>query len=147
MATGHKDGIVKFWDVRSQQVIEQHQYLTGRVNSLSFSNKGVFIGVAGDGDAAAAVVDLRKMANPPALISHPDTKSAPCISFDSTGTLLATAADNVVSVYQQKQWKEPLVQFDTFKGLVHAVKFAPSGSFIVGGGKDRNIRFFGQKRQ
>jgi WD40 repeat protein len=145
LAVGLKNGVIKIYDMRNQQVIKELEAFKGQgeVTNISFSNKGAHFAATWKNIETAKLFNLRKFDHAPLDIvnSHPASK-ATTASFDHYGGYLATGSDNSLNIYNLKDVANPVHSFQAHDGIVNIAKFTTSGKAIISGGEDRFLNVF-----
>lgn len=109
LGTGTADGMVRIWDIKSQQNVVSFAAHGGAVGSLCFSENGYYCATTGaDG---AKVWDLRKVAKMGAnaqAATHMPGAAADAV-FDFSGSYLCVAGQEGAKVVLAKSWAEVAV--------------------------------------
>ncbi|KAK9767690.1 hypothetical protein K7432_002329 [Basidiobolus ranarum] len=139
LGTGTNDSAVRIWDVKSQTNVATFSGHTGRVTSLSFSENGYYLATASE-DNLVKLWDLRKLVNFKTL-EVPQNNKINVVNFDYSGQYLAVGGTDV-RVFKVKEWNELSVLTDN-TGEVNDLRFGDFAQFLVSGGMDRSLRYFG----
>ncbi|KAG9445748.1 hypothetical protein H6P81_011876 [Aristolochia fimbriata] len=138
------EGLVRIWDVKSQQNVANFDQIEGSVTSISFSENGYFLAtVAHDG---VKLWDLRKLKIFRHFSKDEDVQTY-AAEFDHSGNYLATVGSDL-RVYQtgsvRQDWNL-IKRFEDLSGTgkVTSVKFGPDANFMAVGSMDRNLRIYG----
>lgn len=144
-AGGVKDGSVRIWDIRNDQVLAGTlQSHASPVTSVTLSENGYYAATASNTDPTINIFDLRKLA---ILTSWklPADNIVNEVRFDPSAAFLSVAGTDF-RVYANKSWDE-ILKFEDNAGLLTGARFGKSGREIVLGGMDRTLRVLGQKSE
>ncbi|ORY05096.1 WD40 repeat-like protein [Basidiobolus meristosporus CBS 931.73] len=139
LGTGTNDSAVRIWDVKSQSNVATFAGHTGRVTSLSFSENGYYLATSSE-DNLVKLWDLRKLVNFKTL-ELPQNNKVNVVNFDYSGQYLAVGGTDV-RVFKVKEWDELAVLSDN-TAEVNDLSFGEYARFLVSGGMDRSLRYFG----
>jgi pre-mRNA-processing factor 19 len=132
LGTGLVDGVVRIWDVKSQQNVANFEGHKDQISSLCFSENGFYL-ATGAKDATVKIWDLRKLKNIHTITAPSAVHS---VAFDHSGQYLAVGGEDL-SVYMSKSWD----RLATLKTPVGALRFGPSAHFIAASSA-RKLLFF-----
>jgi len=141
LATGLSNGIVNIWDLRASAKVFNFKGNTGDVHSLSFSEKGYYLAACENGDNSARIWDLRKIENPPSLITLEEGNSVQSVSFDPTGSYITLSGNKVVNVYLPKTWKQ-IASFSSHQKVVTDARFSKNCQFMATSSLDRFLKIY-----
>ncbi|RUS13758.1 WD40-repeat-containing domain protein [Endogone sp. FLAS-F59071] len=133
------DAVVRIWDVRAQQNIATFPGHTGKVGALAFSENGYMLATASQ-DNLVKLWDLRNLVNTKTLTLADDYK-VHTLDFDYHAQYLAVGGTDV-RIFKAKQWTE-LVKLEDNSGEIMGVKWGDMAGYLVTGGLDRTLRFYG----
>jgi pre-mRNA-processing factor 19 len=139
LGAGTSDSNVRIFDIKSQKNVATFKGHTGRLTGLSFSENGYYL-ASGDEQGTVKLWDLRKLANFHTITSQ-DLAFISNLSFDSSGSYLAVAGDDV-RVFSSKGW-DLVETWKEHKKEVTSVKFGADATFFATTSKDRTLKFFG----
>ena len=109
-AAGSTDAMVKMYHVKTGEFAAEFD-CGGPLQSISFSENGIWFSTATKGSTTVTTYDLRKQGEAAEVKSIDIGGTVDCISWDYTGQFLATAGPSGVTVQQytksSKQWSEP----------------------------------------
>ncbi|KAK0544036.1 hypothetical protein OC846_001369 [Tilletia horrida] len=148
LAAGTHGGVVRVWNVSSGTKASTFRTdLAGGLHSLSFSENGYYLAVAGSASAEVEVWDLRKVTKA-ASIAHSSgsngVSAIQAVAFDPSAQFLAAVGPDV-RVYANKSWGL-LGTWEDNAAEITCVKWdARDGSLVVGG-LDRTLRVLGVKK-
>jgi len=140
---GTSDTLVRIFDIKEQKNVANFRGHAGTVTGLSFSENGYYLASADD-TGTVKMWDLRKLQNFH-TISSKDLTSISNIAFDDCGAWLGIAGEDV-RLYSSKGW-ELVKTFKEHKSTVTAVHFGPHANYIASTSKDRNLKFYGIKKE
>lgn len=124
LATGLKGGIIKIWDIRTQEVVKELSGYSGKgdVISLAFSNKGINFAAAWKGSNVCRVFDLRKMDAPAYEVVHAEGSQVNSVAFDNMGGSLVSAGGKEVRISTGKKWDEQILSTQAHEAVVNVAK-------------------------
>lgn len=132
MSTGHQDGSLSIWDIRTQNVfttIKNDGINGGPVSNISFSNKGYLFAASWQQSNVVKIYDMRKnFSSIP--IELPEGENVSSICFDAFGNNIAVAQDNALRVYSGKTWTPQQAEVKASAPISKCV-FSPSSFKIV----------------
>mmetsp|Transcript_18738 Transcript_18738/g.19495 ORF Transcript_18738/g.19495 Transcript_18738/m.19495 type:complete len:546 (-) Transcript_18738:74-1711(-) len=138
LATGTDKGAVRLWDIREQQNAANLTEHTSTILSLSFNENGYLL-ASGGNDGVAHIFDLRKLKSLFTITSN-ENSPVTAVSFDYSGTYLATGSENgAISVSVVKEWN-PIVNFTTHNKAVTGLGWGNKASSLISSSLDRTIR-------
>jgi pre-mRNA-processing factor 19 len=138
LGTGTSDSLVRIFGVKDQKNVATFKGHTGKVTGLSFSENGYYL-ASSDENGVVKLWDLRKLENFHTLKAD-NLKSISNLTFDSSGSYLAVAGDDV-QMYGTKEW-DLVKTWDNHKKEVTDVKFGTGASFLASVSLDRNLKFY-----
>jgi pre-mRNA-processing factor 19 len=142
----HPDGLIlgtgtgsdiKIWDIKTQKNVATFEGHTNSVTGISFSENGYYL--ATTAGHTVKLWDLRKLKNLHTL-DIPDAGNLNSVSWDYSGTYLATAGDDI-RVFTSKS----LNHIATLKGHTKAVtdvKWGASALFLASTSLDRSLKLW-----
>ena len=150
---GCNDGMLRIWDIRSNQI--GYSFEVGgdgqsgngrglKRGAISFNPNGYILGYSDGGDTNTVNVwDLRKIAkqkNKGFLQRIEAEQTVRCIQFSPSGQYLAVGQPRGIQLFHGKKWKHLKVIGDHQK-MVTAIQFAQRSRFIVTASRDCKVRF------
>ena len=105
LGTGHTDGSVNIWDIRSQKQIKSLRKGNSSCTQLSFSEKGYHLAVLWSESGQAYLYDMRKNFQETNLELTFSSKNG-IISFDKFGQFLTVAINNQIIFYGGKNFQK-----------------------------------------
>jgi len=141
LGAGTSDSLVRIFDVKQQKNVANFKGHVGELTGLCFSENGYYLASA-DTEGNVKLWDLRKLQNFK-NISSPDLTSIKNLQFDSTGSYLAAAGDQLW-MYSSKDW-ELVNKFKDHNAPVTDVMFGRMGNFFCTTSMDRTVKIWGTK--
>jgi WD40 repeat protein/nucleoside phosphorylase len=139
MASGHKDGAVRFWDTISGKAIRTLTGHTDTILSVAFSPDGSTLASGAD-DKSVRLWDVATARTLRVLEGHTD--SVQSVAFSPDGSALASGScDRTVRIWDVATARA-VRSFYGHTGLVQSVAFSPDGSTLASGSIDRTVRIW-----
>jgi len=111
LATGHVNGAVKLWDLRTQKLaFELKSDLVEEVTSLNFSLKGSLLAATSKDNVATRLLNIKKQNEQSLILEHGGKTNF--TAFDQSGTYIATAFENGIDIYGYKKQDAPIVTLE-----------------------------------
>ncbi len=151
IATGHKDGEVRLWQVADGKLLSRGLVHTRTVWSLSFSLEGKMLASGSfdstirlwqdeAGNIAEGAKNLSPIRNTLSLIGHGDWVWG--IAYSPDGKILASgSSDRTVKLWDIKTGN-CLKTLPGHTDTVHTVAFSPDGKTLASGSADRTVRLW-----
>jgi len=143
LVAGLRDGLLKIYDVRTNQEIFKIADFKGEgVASIGFSNRGLNFAAAWAGSDVVRVFNLKKLGKEVAEVKVAAPASS--VKFDAYGNTLLVGAGAGLSVHAGKQWAQVgVVEKALDTGVVSVARFSASGRRVVtAGAEDRFVKVF-----
>jgi len=130
LASGHDDGIVRFWDVASQKFLGQVQACSRpvAVSAIAFSPRGEYIATAGE-DRVVRLWNEFSHKLVSELSSHTDR--IPALAWSPDGRLLISAGWDTSARVWQPPKTEPLILLNSHADQVHTLAYSPDGKRLA----------------
>mmetsp|Transcript_31604 Transcript_31604/g.41865 ORF Transcript_31604/g.41865 Transcript_31604/m.41865 type:complete len:209 (-) Transcript_31604:128-754(-) len=130
MAIGLATGSILIYDIRNMELAKTLEGpASAAVSQLSFSNKGIFLAAAWEGQETCHVYSLHKGFAVSEIRQAGQIVTA--LSFDLYGGFLAVGTSESMVISNYKNWKKILVNLTPFEGSgVHTIRFEASGRKI-----------------
>ncbi len=138
LASGHDDGIVRFWDSATQRPTGQIKVCPKPVpvSAIAFDPRGEQVATAGE-DRVVRVWDGASHKLVCELSSHTDR--IPALAWSPDGSLLVSAGwDTSARVWRQPQ-TDPLILLNSHADQVHTLAFSPDGKYLACADSDFDI--------
>ena len=138
IATGHDDGMVRFWDVRTQKFVGEIAACPKPLplSAIAFAPQGGFLATVGE-DRVVRVWDeiTHKMVGE--LLSHTDRM--PALAWNPDGSLLISAGwDTSARVWRPPQ-ADPVILLNSHADQVHTLAYSPDGKYLACADSDFDI--------
>ena len=151
IATGHKDGEVRLWQVADGKLLFRALGHSSTIWSLSFSSDGKTLASGSfDGEIrlwqneavniADAAENLSSMRNSLSLIGHGDWVSA--IAYSPDGKILASASSDRTIKLWDIETGNCLKTLQGHADILHSVAFSPDGKTLASGSADQTVRLW-----
>ncbi|KAL3117707.1 hypothetical protein niasHT_010265 [Heterodera trifolii] len=131
-----KNGVIKFWDIKTQKIMTQYEGHQGAVGAISFSENGYYL-ATGSKDGQIKIWDLRKHAVLVNLSPFEENNAVNCLTFDYSGNYLAVGGPNT-QIYRTDEWKQ-ICQLNTHTQEITGLKFAHNANMVISSSLDGNI--------
>jgi WD40 repeat protein len=141
IATGHDDGMVRFWDVGSQKFVGEVKACPKPVplSAIAFAPRGDYLATVGE-DRVVRVWDEITHKLVGELVSHTDR--VPALAWSPDGALLVSAGwDTSARVWRPPQ-SEPLMLLNSHADQVHTIGFSPDGRYLACADSDFDIHLW-----
>jgi len=140
VVSGHDDGSVRFWDVRTHRLTGDIPAHPKAISALAFSPTGDRIATAGE-DRVIRVFDADTHKLLTELVSHTDR--IPALTWSADGTMLVSAGwDTSARVWQPADSSDPLVLLNSHADQVLGVAFSPNGKLLATTDSDHDIHLW-----
>ncbi len=135
LATGGQAGVVKIWNIQTQQIIAQLPGDTTAVYSAEFSpDSRTFVSAGYDGK-----IKLWNVSNWVLLGTLEGNGTVFTIDFSPDGKVLASTGHTTIDLWSVDSGKE-IASLTGYSGWVHGTAFSPDGKTLVSGGDDGTVR-------
>jgi hypothetical protein len=139
LASGHRDGTVVFWDVRTGEPLRTLEGHTGRVLSVAFAPDGYTLASGGD-DGTVRLWDVRTGQPLHTLEGHKDWVRS--VAFTPDGRTLASGSDDCMMRLWDVRIGQLLRTLEGHTDFVTAVDFAPDGRTLASGARDGTMHLW-----
>ncbi|KAF9553183.1 WD40 repeat-like protein [Agrocybe pediades] len=137
LASGHTDGTVQIWDLKSStsKALSQH---SSAVMSIAFSPDSKHL-VSGSGDCTISLWDMTKMEQVGDLWKGHTNHGVNCVAFSPDGTKVVSGSDDkTLCVWDPETGKEIAV-LEGHERSVQSVAFSPDSLHIASGSDGRTV--------
>jgi WD40 repeat protein len=140
VVSGHDDGSVRFWDVRTQRLIGDIPAHPQAVSAVAFNPAGDRVATAGE-DRVVRVWDADSHKPLAELISHTDR--IPALTWNADGSLLVSAGwDTSARVWRPDTSPDPVVLLNSHADQVLLAAFSPDGKLLATADSDNDIHLW-----
>jgi WD40 repeat protein/outer membrane protein OmpA-like peptidoglycan-associated protein len=139
IASGGAEGVVKIWDAKTGELLQEFEGHNNAIFSVSFSPDGAKLLTAG-ADGAARLWDINKSKLHKSLIGHKNIITSAVFSPDGSRVVTASA-DSSLRVWDAQSGKL-IHTLRGHAGAVRKVVFTPDGSAIASVSSDRTARLW-----
>jgi len=138
LASGGNDGLVRLWDLHSQQIVST---ITNPTPRLAFSGRLLAMGTGGDEwGVDGGIVKLWDYVAKQDVMSLPNSGNR--VAFSPDGKTLATGNANHTIFLWDVLRREKVSELRGHGAQVRAVAFSPDGRFLASGSTDDTIRLW-----
>lgn len=140
-ATSQLDGVIKLWDITSQQeILKLADHGMERVNSISFSENGYYLASCGEEDQTVRVWDIRKNKVLKSLQLEEDNYVSK-VEFDNSGNYL-TLSGHKIGICDVKSMTLLNTQtYENHSNICTSTKFGNNtDSYIISSSLDGEIK-------
>ena len=139
VGTGHENGVVMWWDIRTQQPHNTQKFHKGHVKVLNFSEKAYQMITVGKNETGVRFWDIRKLDNeePVSIISEKSSQVRKAY-FDQYGMYFGMCG-NVVDIYKARGANKIA---EIGEGDFTDLKFGQKNEWIVAGTTEGMIKIF-----
>ncbi len=142
LAGSFSDGIIKIYDVLSDQICRILKGHTGETRAVSWSPCGNYLASGGE-DMTVRIWDVITGCD----VVEPLTGHnfwVTCVSWSPKGTHMASgSADRIVMVWHTETWKLALGPLVSHEAPVHSLLWSPDGSRVASQSSDGNVCIWG----
>jgi WD40 repeat protein len=140
VVSGHDDGSVRFWDVRSQRLTGDIPAHPKAVSAIAFTPDGGRVATAGE-DRVVRVWDADSHKPLAELRSHTDR--IPALTWSADGSLLVSAGwDTSARVWKPGESADPVILLNSHADQVLAAAFSPDGRLLATADSDHDVHIW-----
>ena len=143
LATAQKNGVIKLWDISTQQEFSKLQDPSRGevygVSSISFSENGYYLAACGEEDNQVRVWDIRKD-TVVKKIQLPEESYVSKVHFDKSGSYLSLSGHGIYVYNVKSEQIHDQSKFDNHKNICTAVLFEESSDkYFVSASMDGDV--------
>eukprot|EP00992_Anisonema_acinus_P010376 TRINITY_DN6535_c0_g1_i1.p1 TRINITY_DN6535_c0_g1~~TRINITY_DN6535_c0_g1_i1.p1 ORF type:complete len:507 (+),score=130.28 TRINITY_DN6535_c0_g1_i1:45-1565(+) len=146
LGTGTAEATVCIWDLKTLHNVASFEGHAGAISAVTFSENGFYLATSST-DGTVKMWDLRKLVNFRTLTFEDSNPANPthvnAVAFDSSGSYLAVAADNV-KCFSVKTWNELKVLYN-HTGAVADVAWGLDATWLCSASQDRHVKLYSAK--
>lgn len=137
-ATGETDGVLRIWDITTQDNIASFEAYTNELSSISFSENGYYLATCSQKSNEVKLWDLRK----PDLFKtiKLEKEDLHNVEFDFSGNYLGVVG-NKTHIFDTKSWNQ-FATFSDHKEVVTDIKFGKNAKNFITTSMDRTIKIY-----
>jgi pre-mRNA-processing factor 19 len=139
-ATGENNGLVRIWDISSQNPVLTLECHNTEISGLSFSENGYYLATSAMKDNVVKIVDLRKSEVVRKIELPEKHYEVRSVKFDHSGSYLGIAGSSV-HLYGVKS-NSLFAQFNEHTDLVTDFAFGQDCHNFATTSLDRNLKIF-----
>lgn len=128
VATGHDDGVVRYWDAAAHQLVHEFRLHKRPISALAVSYDGTVLAAAGE-DKTISLWDIGTGKQLGKLAGHSDR--IPALAFHPGGEFLVSAAWDTSARVWNTRTQEPVILLNTHNNQVTALAFSPDGELLA----------------
>ncbi len=128
LATGHDNGLIRYWDAPTHQLVHEFRLHKRPISALAFSKDGGMLAAAGE-DKVISLWDTTTGKQLGALVGHTDR--IPSLAFHPAGEMLVSAGWDATARVWNLRTLEPIILLNTHKAQVTALAFDEDGSRLA----------------
>jgi WD40 repeat protein len=140
LASGHDNGLVRFWDVASRRLIGEIQAHPEAVSAIAFAPVGERVATAGE-DRVVKVWDEYSHRLIEEFVSHTDR--IPALAWSADGHVLVSAGWDTSARVWKAGRPDPVILLNSHADQVLAARFAPAGVLLATADSDHDIHLWG----
>ena len=125
LASGHDNGLVRFWDVASRRLTGEIQAHPEAVSAIAFALVGERVATAGE-DRVVKVWDEYSHRMIEEFVSHTDR--IPALAWSADGQVLVSAGWDTSARVWQAGRPDPVILLNSHADQVLVARFAPAGA-------------------
>jgi len=144
LATGHEDGVIRYWDATSHQIAHEFRLHKRGISALTFSTDGKILAAAGE-DKIISLWDPFTGKQIGKLPGHTDR--IPALAFLPNGEILVSAGWDTTARVWNVHTKEPVILLNTHKAQVNALAFSEDGSLLASADSGMTVHVWDFKTQ
>ncbi len=128
IASGHDDGMIRYWDASTHQLLHEFRMHKWAVSALAISPDGKLVAAAGE-DKVISLWDTETGISRGKLVGHTDR--IPALAFHPSGEFLVSAGwDSTARVWSLRS-QEPVILLNTHSAEVTALAFSEDGNRLA----------------
>ena len=140
VVSGHDDGSVRFFDVRTQRLIGDIAAHSASISALAFNAEGTTLASAGE-CCTIRTWDAVTHKQVQEFLSHTDR--IPALTWHPNGELLVSAGwDTSARVWKPAESTDPIMLLNSHAEQVVAAAFSPDGKLLATADSDFNIHLW-----
>lgn len=139
LATGHEDGKVRIWNLKSKKPIAEAHLSKLGVSALAFRPDGLELAVATE-DCSITILESKNLRQTGKLIGHKDRIPAMVWSPDG-GRLYSAGWDTTVRVWNVPEGK-PIILLNNHSLQVQAIALSNDGKYLASADSDLLVRIW-----
>jgi WD40 repeat protein len=145
LATGHDDGVVRFWDAAGHQLLREFRRHSRPVSALAFSRDGRRLASAGE-DKVIHLWEVDSGRHLGTLAGHTDR--VPALAWHPQGKFLVSAGWDTTARVWDTDSCQPVILFNSHANLVTALAFSPDGDLLASADSAHDVHLwqFEEKR-
>jgi WD40 repeat protein len=128
LATGHDDGVVRCWNVATQQLSREFRLHRRPISALAFSPSGKMLAAAGE-DKIISLWDTASGEPLGKLVGHTDR--IPAVAFHPKEEVLVSAGWDTTARIWDLKTLQPVILLNTHEAEVTALAFSPDGGRLA----------------
>ncbi|MBA4067473.1 MAG: hypothetical protein C0501_27945 [Isosphaera sp.] len=141
LASGHDDGVVRFWDAAGQKFLGQVAACPRPVpvSAVAFSPDGTRVATAGE-DRVVRVWDADTHKLLAELVSHTDR--VPALAWHPDGSVLVSAGWDTSARAWRPPQPDPVILLNSHADQVHTLAYGPGGKYLACADSDFDIHLW-----
>ncbi|HYT91211.1 MAG TPA: WD40 repeat domain-containing protein, partial [Gemmataceae bacterium] len=139
LATGHDDGIVRYWDASTHQLVHEFRQHKRPISALAISGDGKRLAAASE-DKSITLWDLESGKSVGTLLGHTDR--IPALIWHPDGRHLISAGWDTTARIWDTQTLQPVILLNSHAAQVTALALSPGGELLACADSDNAVHIW-----